>query len=98
MKRLIERIVREYLLEERKFPKQKGSEVYDKMLYNIISTHHQWFDRHGDNSYKENIDLFYEKNNSDNDYRIVVARVKKNVTNVKVMGITIVVTVTVRVV
>ena len=73
MKRLIERIVREYLLEERKFPKQKGSEVYDKMLYNIISTHHQWFDRHGDNSYKENIDLFYEKNNSDNNYRIGVS-------------------------
>jgi hypothetical protein len=73
MKTLIERIVREYLLEERKFPKQKGSEVYDKMLYNIISTYHQWFDRHGDNSYKENIDLFYEKNNSDNDYRIGVS-------------------------
>lgn len=73
MKRLIERIIREYLLEERKFPKQKGSEVYDKMLYNIISTYHQWFDRHGDNSYEQNIDLFYEKNNSDNNYRIGVS-------------------------
>ena len=85
MKRLIERIVREYLLEERKFPKQKGSEVYDKMLYNIISTHHQWFDRHGDNSYDQNIDLFYEKNNSDNNYRIgvsdrlLIPLIKKNI-------------------
>ena len=73
MRTLIERIVREYLLEERKFPKQKGTEVYDKMMYKIISTHHQWFDRHGDNSYEENVDLFYEKNNSDNGYRIGVS-------------------------
>ena len=73
MERLIERVVREYLLETRKFPKQKGTEVYDKMMYKIISTYHQWFDRHGDNSYEENVDLFYEKNNSDNDYRIGVS-------------------------
>lgn len=73
MERLIERIVREYLLEERKFPKQKGTEVYDKMMYKIISTYHQWFDRHGDNSYDENVDLFYEKNESDNGYRIGVS-------------------------
>ena len=73
MERLVERIVRKYLLEERKFPKQKGTEVYDKMMYKIISTYHQWFDRHGDNSYEENIDLFYEKNESDNGYRIGVS-------------------------
>jgi len=85
MKRLIERIIREYLLEERKFPKQKGSEVYDKRLYSIISTYHQWFDRHGDNSYDQNIDLFYEKNNSDNNYRIgvsdrlLIPLIKKNI-------------------
>jgi len=85
MKRLIERIIREYLLEERKFPKQKGSEVYDKRLYSIISTYHQWFDRHGDNSYDQNINLFYEKNNSDNNYRIgvsdrlLIPLIKKNI-------------------
>lgn len=73
MERLIVRVVREYLLETRKFPKQKGTEVYDKMMYKIISTYHQWFDRHGDNSYEENVDLFYEKNNFDNDYRIGVS-------------------------
>lgn len=55
MERLIEIVVRKYLLETRKFPKQKGTEVYDKMMYKIISTHHQWFDRHGDNSYEENL-------------------------------------------
>jgi len=73
MNRLIERVVREYLLEGRKFPKQKGSQLYDNILYKIISTYHQWFDRHGDNSYDTNVDLFYEKNNADNDYRIGVS-------------------------
>jgi hypothetical protein len=73
MERLIEIVVRKYLLETRKFPKQKGTEVYDKMMYKIISTYHQWFDRHGDNSYEENVDLFYEKNDSDNYYRIGVS-------------------------
>ena len=70
---LIERVIKQYLFETRKFPKQKGSEVYDKMMYKIISTYHQWFDRHGDNSYEKNVDLFYEKNDSDNDYRIGVS-------------------------
>ena len=73
MDRLIERVIREYLLEERKYPKQKGLQLYDKMLYKIISTHHQWFDRHGDNTYDENVDLFYEKNDADNDYRVGVS-------------------------
>jgi hypothetical protein len=70
---LIERVIKEYLLEQKKFPKQKGTEVYDKMMYKIISTYHQWFDRHGDNSYDQNVDLFYEKNDSDNGYRIGVS-------------------------
>jgi hypothetical protein len=73
MDQLIERVVREYLLEEKKFPKQKGLQLYDNMLYKIISTYHQWFDRHGDNTYDTNVDLFYEKNNADNDYRIGVS-------------------------
>jgi len=73
MKTLIERIFREYILEDKKFPKQKGTEVYDKMMYKIISTHHQWFDRHGDNSYNDNVELFYEKNDGDESYRIGVS-------------------------
>jgi hypothetical protein len=73
MNRLIERVIREYLLEERKFPKQKGTRIYDNMLYKIISTHHQWFDRHGDNTYDANVELFYEKNDADNDYRVGVS-------------------------
>ncbi len=73
MKKLIERVIRHYLLETRKFPKKKGMEVYDRMLYNIVSTYHQWFDRHGDNTYDENYDIFFGKNISDDDYRVGVS-------------------------
>jgi hypothetical protein len=61
MNRLIERVVREYLLEERKFPKQKGSQLYDNMLYKIISTYHQWFERHGDDSLLKHIEILETK-------------------------------------
>ena len=47
-------------------------EVYNRMMYNIVSTYHQWFDRHGDNTYDENYDLFFKKNISDDDYRVGV--------------------------
>jgi len=61
MERLIERIVREYLLETNKFPKQKGTEVYDGMMYKIVSTYHQWFERHGDDSLLKHIEILETK-------------------------------------
>jgi len=61
MNRLIERVVREYLLEERKYPKQKGSQLYDNMLYKIVSTYHQWFERHGDDSLLKHIEILETK-------------------------------------
>jgi len=82
MRTLIERIIREYLLEERKFPKQKGIEVYDKMMYKIISTYHQWFERHGDDSLLKHIDILDKKGY---DYRIgatdsiLVPTIKNNI-------------------
>jgi len=88
MKKLIERVIRHYLLETRKFPKKKGMEVYDRMMYNIVSTYHQWFDRHGDNSYDKNYDIFFEKNVSDDDYRvgvsdsILIPLIKKEIGNI----------------
>ena len=70
---LIERVIKQYLFETRKFPKQKGIKIHNNMMYKIISTYHQWFDRHGDNTYDENYDLFFEKNLSDDTYRVGVA-------------------------
>ena len=61
MERLIERIVREYLLETNKYPKQKGTEVYDGMMYRIVSTYHQWFERHGDDSLLKHIEILETK-------------------------------------
>jgi hypothetical protein len=61
MNRLIERVVREYLLEERKYPKQKDLQLYDNILYKIISTYHQWFDRHGDDSLLKHIEILETK-------------------------------------
>ena len=72
MDTLIERVIRQYLFETKKFPKQKRNKIYNNIMYKIISTYHQWFDRHGDNSYDENYDLFFEKNLSDENYRVGV--------------------------
>ena len=73
MKKLIENILRQYVLESRKYPKKKGEVKHRSTNYKIISTFHQWFERHGDNSYLENVDLFYNKNMGDNNYRIGVS-------------------------
>ena len=67
-------LIKKSLLEHiDKYPIKKGSINVNGNQYNIISTYHQWFDRHGDNDYKTNIDLFFEKNAANNKYRVGVS-------------------------
>lgn len=67
-------IVKKILLEYTdKYPIRKGIFQYNGNQYNIVSTYHQWFDRHGDNDYETNLDLFFEKNVDNNKYRVGVS-------------------------
>ena len=67
-------LIKKTLLEYTdKYPIKKGGLQYDGNQYNIVSTYHQWFDRHGDNDYETNLDLFFEKNADNNKYRVGVS-------------------------
>ena len=67
-------LIKKTLLEYTdKYPIRKGVVNVNGDQYNIISTYHQWFDRHGDNDYETNLDLFFEKNTDNNKYRVGVS-------------------------
>ena len=68
----IRSIIKTILLEYKKQPIKRGVFKYNGKEYTLLSTDHQWFDRHGDNDYETNLDLFFEKNASDNKYRVGV--------------------------
>lgn len=62
----------ELILEVRKQDIKRAEISYGDKIIKIISTYHQWFERHGDQSYQEILNLYDKVSLKDYKYRIGV--------------------------
>jgi len=87
--RLLDSVKKIVLEEKRKFSKLKWSDYIGDKKIKLLSSYHQWFERHGDENYKTIKDIFFDKFIRNEKYRVgvpdelIIELFKKNISKIE---------------
>lgn len=77
------------IIEQKKFPKLKLNARFDGIDFRLLSSFHQWFERHGDEDYDEVKDIFFNKTSKSKKYRVgvpddmIIDTIKKKISKIE---------------
>ena len=81
--------VKKIVLEQRKFSKLKWNGYIGDNKIKLLSSYHQWFERHGDENYETIKDIFFDKVAHSKKYRVgvpdelIIQLFKKNISKIE---------------